>query len=344
MNSAPAVLDIEDPQALIAYLRATGRILPDESPTVQVLAGGVSNRTVFVERATGEAWVLKQALSKLRVAVEWFSSPERVAREALGIQWLTQLAPPDTIPPLVFFDSDYFLLAMQAVPPPHTNWRTMLLHGQLKTDHVRQFGHLLGNIHRHASERRDEVEPVFQDRSFFESLRVEPYYAYTAAQVAASANFYAALIDETRRTQLSLVHGDYSPKNILVRNERLILLDHEVIHWGDPAFDLGFSLTHLLSKAHHVTNLRREFGSAARLYWKEYSKALGSVGWEKDLEPRAVRHTLGCLLARVSGRSPHDYWTPTEAERQRQTVVKLMQRRIETVDQLVDSFLFELGE
>lgn len=344
MDSSIPTLDIEDPQALIAYLRSTGRILPDETPAVNVLRGGVSNRTVFVKRATGESWVLKQALAKLRVAVEWFSSPERVAREALGIQWLTQLAPSDTIPPLVFFDPDAFLLAMQAVPQPHTNWRTMLLNGQLKTDHVRQFGQLLGTIHRHASERRAEVEPVFQDRSFFESLRVEPYYAYTASRVAASADFYAALIEETRRTQLSLVHGDYSPKNILVLYERLILLDHEVIHWGDPAFDLGFSLTHLLSKAHHMTNLRREFGSAAKLCWEEYHETLGRVGWEEYLEPRAVRHTLGCLLARVSGRSPHDYWTPSESERQRQAVVKLMQDRIETIDHLVDAFLFELGE
>src|SRR5437879_6508499 len=97
-------LDIEDPQALATYLRATGRIAAEETPTIRVLSGGVSNRTVYVERASGEAWVLKQALAKLRVAVDWFSSPERVAREALGIEWLTQLAPPGTIPQLVFFD------------------------------------------------------------------------------------------------------------------------------------------------------------------------------------------------------------------------------------------------
>src|SRR5690242_4514482 len=91
-----ADLDIERPEALLAYLRRAGHIPADEQPVIRNLAGGVSNRTVLVERPSGEAWVLKQALKKLRVAVEWYSSPERIHREALGMQWLARLAPPGT--------------------------------------------------------------------------------------------------------------------------------------------------------------------------------------------------------------------------------------------------------
>src|SRR5579884_3962460 len=83
-NGMDHELNIEQPPDLIAYLRATARIGPGETPEVRVLAGGVSNRTVLVARASGEAWVLKQALAKLRVQVDWFSSPERGRREALG--------------------------------------------------------------------------------------------------------------------------------------------------------------------------------------------------------------------------------------------------------------------
>src|SRR5215211_5450948 len=91
-----AELDIEQPGALAAYLRETGRFGADEEPLVRVLAGGVSNRTVLVERPNGEAWVVKQALAKLRVQVDWFSSPERNHREALGMRWLERIAPPNT--------------------------------------------------------------------------------------------------------------------------------------------------------------------------------------------------------------------------------------------------------
>src|SRR5262245_21625602 len=221
-------LDIEQPDQLIAYLQQTGRIGADESPIVSVLSGGVSNRTVLVKRPTGEAWVLKQALAKLRVKVDWFSSPERIRREAEGLRWLTKLAPPGTLPDFVFEDDENYILAMGAIPEPHANWKQMLLNGQIEADHIRQFGVLLGTIHRRTYEQSEQVAPAFEDRSFFESLRIEPYYSYTASQVPETAAFLNELIDETRATRLTLVHGDYSPKNILVYQDRLILLDHEV--------------------------------------------------------------------------------------------------------------------
>src|SRR3954465_12891595 len=95
-------LDIERPGELVSFLRETGRIGAEETPRVEVLAGGVSNLTVLVERANGEAWVVKQALEKLRVAVDWFSDPRRIEREALALQHLPAPAPPRPPPPLAF--------------------------------------------------------------------------------------------------------------------------------------------------------------------------------------------------------------------------------------------------
>ena len=340
-SAVPDPLDIEDPAALVAYLCATGRIAPDEQPTVRILAGGVSNKTVLVDRAGGEAWVLKQALPKLRVKVDWFSDPSRIGREALALKWLPRLAPPGSITPLVFDDPGRFLLAMAAVPQPHENWKSMLLSGRrLFPRHVRQFGTLLGTVHRNAWARREELAPLFDDRSFFESLRVEPYYAYSAGQVPEAAGFLNELIATTRATRETLVHGDYSPKNVLVpRGGRLVLLDHEVIHWGDAAFDLGFALTHLLSKGHHLPAYREAFADAAVQFWQSYLAALGEVEWRAGLEERAVRHTLGCLLARVVGRSPLEYLSPDERRRQAGATTRLMLGPPATVGELVKDFL-----
>jgi aminoglycoside phosphotransferase (APT) family kinase protein len=334
-----AELDIEQPGALLTYLRETARIDPSEEPVITVLAGGVSNRTVLVERSTGEAWVVKQALAKLRVQVDWFSPPERIHREALGLRWLEKIAPPNTTTPLVFEDHNDHLMAMQAVPQPHENWKTLLLAGQLETDHVAQFADLLGTIHRRGYERRAEIEPVFADRGLFESLRLEPYYGYTATQVAAASTFLTELIAATLARRDTIVHGDYSPKNILVHNDRLILLDHEVIHFGDPGFDLGFSLTHLLSKAHHLPAKRADFAAAAVAYWSRYRDILGDVPFADELEPRAVRHTLGCLLARVRGRSPLEYLDPEERTRQAEAVARLMSEPPVSVEALSERFV-----
>ena len=332
-------MDIEDPEALLSYLRAGGHIGADERPGVRVLAGGVSNRTVWLRRASGEEWVLKQALGRLRVAVEWLSPPARICREALGMRWLARLLPEGAVPKLLFEDPEHFLIGMSAVPEPHRNWKAMLLEGELSDAHVDQFAAMLAAIH---GERSTAAAQAFGDASYFESLRLEPYYAYTATRVPEAAGFLNALVAETRATKESLVHGDYSPKNILVHRDRLVLLDHEVIHFGDPAFDLGFALTHLLSKAHHVEGRGEAFAAAAKRFWAVYCGAdFNPRGTSVPL--RAVRHTLGCLLARVEGRSPLEYLSDTERTRQRAAVTALIANVPGTVPDLVDAFTERLS-
>ncbi len=330
MTTTPPV-DIERHDELVHYLRDSGRIGLEEQPEMRTLEGGVSNRTVLVQRQGGDAWVLKQALPKLRVPVDWYCSPERIEREALALHWLAQLAPAGTITPLVFEDRELHLLAMEAVPQPHENWKTMLLSGQLDLSHVQQFGDLLSTIHRRSLAHLDQIAQAFSDRSFFEVLRLEPYYEYTASRVPEAAGFLARLVEETRARRETFVHGDYSPKNVLVRDGLLVLLDHEVAHFGDPGFDVGFSLAHLLSKAHHLPQRRGDFAGAALLYWNAYDG-------EAELEPRVVRHTLGCLLARVAGRSPLEYLDERERAQQQRAVLSLMSRPPSRVAQLVEQF------
>jgi tRNA A-37 threonylcarbamoyl transferase component Bud32 len=329
-----SALDIERHDELVSYLRATGRIGADEQPALRTLGGGVSNRTVLLERESGEQWVLKQALEKLRVQADWYCSPERIHREALGLHWLERLTPQGATTRFVFEDRQRHVLAMEAVPQPHENWKTMLLAGDVRPVHVERFGALLRSIHRNALEHRDALRRTFGDRSFFEQLRLEPYYAYTASQVAPAASFLSELVSDTRARRETLVHGDYSPKNVLVRGDALTLVDHEVIHFGDPAFDLGFSLAHLLSKAHHLPERREAFAVAARLHWASYAD-----GQEAELEPRAVRHTLACLLARVAGRSPLEYLDEDERARQQRVVLALVAAPPQRVPALVDGFV-----
>jgi 5-methylthioribose kinase len=331
--------DIEQSDELVRYLQERGSLAKDEWPRVTVLTGGVSNRTVLVERETGEAWVLKQALEKLRVIADWFAAPERIHREAEGLRWLCRVAPLN-ITPLVFEDRVNHLLAMKAVSQPHENWKTMLLSGRLQHRHVAKYAVLLATIHRQGD--TSAFARAFADRSFFESLRLEPYYRYTASRVPNAAAFLDQLCEATLARQLTLVHGDYSPKNILVYQDKLVLLDHEVIHFGDPAFDLGFALTHLLSKAHHVRHHRAGFATGALKFWETYTNTLGVGRWQDDLETFAVRHTLACLLARVAGRSPLEYLTVAEREVQQRGAVAMMMELPNSIPELVTTFLTHL--
>lgn len=350
-EASPDELDIEDRAALERYLVVRGDCARGALAAHEVLAGGVSSRAVWAVFVDGRQWVLKQSLAKLRVAADWFSDPRRVHREALGMQVLGELAPPGAIPRLVFDDQQQHVLAMEAVPRPHDNWKSLLLAGRIEPDHVLQFAELLGTIHRASWLRREELAPRFADRTFFESLRLEPYYEYSAQREPAAVAFYTQLVADTRATHASLVHGDYSPKNVLVHAGRLVLLDHEVIHWGDPAFDVGFALTHLLSKAHHLPQQRAKLASLTQAWWERYVTvaAAAPTGNNQASESLAVsdercaRHALGCLLARVVGRSPLEYLSPAERDRQRQAILRLLDEPPRDVPKLIDSFLREIG-
>lgn len=314
------LVDIEQPESLLAYLRQTGRL--EAQASSRVLPGGVSNKTVLVTRPAG-SWVIKQALEKLRVKEDWLSDPWRIHREALGLRYLADMLPGMT-PSYLFEDFELHLLAMTAVPQPHYNWKEMLLRGELHEAHVRQFAQCLGDLHHKAYLQRDTLAEIFADTSFFESLRLEPYYLFAAKQVSAAVEFLNKLVETTRVQRHTLVHGDYSPKNILIFEDRLILLDYEVIHWGDPAFDVGFAMTHFLSKAHFLENLKENFMKAATLFWQTYYAAYDDA-FGDDFEVRCVRHTLGCLLARVSGRSPLEYLNEAQKYVQLEVTLSLLE-------------------
>jgi 5-methylthioribose kinase len=335
-------LDIENFDALREYLTRQKRIQLGEAVSFENLHGGVSNRTVKVAWTDGRGWVLKQALPKLRVNVEWLSDPKRIQIEARALRWFNRSAPHGTTPIFVFQDDDQYLLAMEAIPSEHENWKSVLLSGRIDSRHFRQFGTLLGTIHRQSSNARSETSIAFADNDYFRSLRLDPYYLYTAERIEEAAPFLKALVAETLLHKHCLVHGDFSPKNTLLYRDNLILLDYEVVHFGDPAFDVGFALTHFLSKAHHLPRSRARLSKAAKLFWQEYYEQVAGWNWAGYLEARSVRHTIACLLARVAGKSPLEYLTSEEKERQLKVLLTLVATPPLKVRDLIREFICKI--
>jgi 5-methylthioribose kinase len=334
-------MDIEKFDQLLAYLRSTQRISSTESPPIHKVRGSSSYKTVLVRRFNTDSWVLKQA-ANLAVDADGFSDPARVRREALALRHLSALAPPGAIPHLIFEDPEHNLLAMQAVPSPHHKLEALFLAGQVDFDDVYQLGSLIGTIHRESTEHAADLRQIFDDRAFFDSLRIEPYYRYTAQQIPAAAQFLNQLIEQAFSRRLSLVHGDFSPKNILVHFGRLVLLDHVLIHWGDPAFDVGFALAHLLSKAHYLPADRDRFARAVQIFWSSYTTTIAKTPWRVDFGSHPAAHGAACLLARVAGRSTVEYLTRDQRARQKEISLNLLLRPPSSVLELRDRFLTEL--
>ena len=148
-------------------------------------------------------------------------------------------------------------------------------------------------------------------------------------------------MESTRHENRFLVHGDFSPKNILAHQKKLHLIDHEVIHLGDGAFDLGFALTHLLAKSLHVPGHRVTFQEACHLFADRYLQSVSRVSKFSRIEERWIKHTLGCLLARVHGRSPLEYIKDSERALITEKTLECLDRLPSDIHTLIDRITWQ---
>ncbi|HBY59538.1 MAG TPA: aminoglycoside phosphotransferase [Solibacterales bacterium] len=273
---------------------------------VRELTGGVSNIVLEV-RHRGGVFVVKQALARLRVPGEWLADPTRVLRERDALLLLDRILP-GAAPRVLWSDDDNLLFAMTAVEGP--TWKQEMMAGRIDPHFAQQTGAMLGAM-AGGTWRSREVETSFAPGHFFEELRIDPYYRTVAARHPGLAPRILSLIKESHARPRALTHGDFSPKNIIVTPAGApVLLDFEVAHYGDPAFDIAFCLNHLSLKWFHLGEHRSRLAESLRAFWQALSEAMPSL--LPELEALALRHLGALMLARVDGKSPVEYLRPDE--------------------------------
>jgi aminoglycoside phosphotransferase (APT) family kinase protein len=300
------------PDAVLAFLRAASLIAAQERPRAVPLAGGVSSDIWRIELAAGPVCV-KRALPRLRVAQRWEAPVERNVYERRWMQTATTIVP--GIAPRVLAYDDAGMFAMEYLDASrYPVWKAELHAGRADPAFARQVGARLVRVHA-ATADDAQIAAQFATDASFHAIRLEPYLLATAARHADLAPRLEALAARTAATRRVLVHGDVSPKNILVGPQGPVLLDAECAWYGDPAFDLAFCLNHLLLKCLWTPSVARGFLACFDALAAGY---LAGVRWETGgaLEARAATLLPGLLLARVDGKSPVEYLTD-EAERAR---------------------------
>ncbi len=305
---------------IITALRQNG-LVRSASPVIEPLTGGVSSDIIKIVDGD-RCLVVKRALAKLKVKDDWFADTGRNNVEQLFLQRVGAMVP-HAVPRLLFADASAGWFAMEYLGGELQNWKTALLRGDATPEHAKQAGELLGTIHRETW-GRPAVAREFSTWRNFHQLRVEPYLETSARRVPDLAPWLLAEAASLGQTALALVHGDFSPKNMLVAPGRLVLLDAEVAWYGDPAFDLAFFLTHLHLKGLYHAASPKPYLDLANTFWAAYVAALGATA-DAELEARTVRLTLCLLLARVHGKSPVEYLTEPH---QRDTVTAFVHRHL----------------
>lgn len=294
---------------VISVLAAAG-LLQSPYAYLQPLTGGVSS-DIWLVHDGANRFVVKRALDKLRVRDDWFAD---TTRNQVERRWLAYAAGvvPGSVPQLLKTPEGADWFAMEFIGGSAPTWKSQLLSGQADPATAQQAGEKLGRLHA-SSWGRTDLAGRFGTLESFTALRIEPYLLTTATRVPDLAPILRRLAVELAGNRLALVHGDYSPKNLLVAPDRLVILDAEVACFGDPAFDPAFLLTHLLLKAQRQAPAAGALLKLNTEFWRAYESSLQGQG-DPDLEARTVRLTLALLLARVHGKSPVEYLRPGDGE------------------------------
>jgi 5-methylthioribose kinase len=333
-SQPPPELPIElTPETLEAYLYDRGIVGAGEPVEVEELGGGLSN-VVLRWRAEGRCGIIKQSRPRLRVPDEWLSDVRRALNERDAIALLASRLPAGSVPELLFSDDEAMAFGMACAPEEARLWKPRLLDGRLEPDRARQAGLLLRAIHEVT---RDDpvVAKRFVARPLLDQNRLDPWYRAAATRHNDLAEVIEHAIEHLLAVRRVLVHGDFVPKNIFLLEHGLLLLDYEVVHFGNPGYDTATFVNHMLLKGYRFPGRRAGFVALARTFWDAYCETLPEQ--EQQLMEQEALLQLGALmLARVDGKSKVEYLVDHPgADEARATARWLLCARPPTIDEVL---------
>jgi aminoglycoside phosphotransferase (APT) family kinase protein len=275
------------------------------------LPGGVSS-DIYRADLPSRVICVKRALPRLKVAADWHAPVERNRWE---VEWMRVAGgiAPGSVPEILGEDREAGAFAMAYLAPDdHPVWKALLRDGTVEPPVAAAVGDLLGRLHAATADRAD-LAARFDTGATFHAIRLEPYLVATGRAHPDLAARLDALVATTATNRRALVHGDFSPKNLLIGPAGPVVLDAECAWYGDPAFDAAFVLNHLMLKGAWQPQWRGRylaaFGALAAAY-------LARVTWEPaaDVEARTAALLPALMLARIDGKSPVEYLA-TDAQR-----------------------------
>ena len=246
-DTPPPEIPLELTEATLPeYLRQRGLVSDGEELRVEELVGGVSN-VVLRWEAGDKAGIVKQSRPQLRVPTEWLADVRRILNERDAIELLSKRVRPGSVPTLTFDDAEGLAIGMAPAPDKAILWKPELLSGTLDRERARQAGELLRSIHE-ATLDDPFVARRFTAGELLRQNRLDPWFRFAAGAHPDLELAFDYAIERLVDVRRVLVHGDYVPKNMFLLDDGLLLLDYEVVHFGNPGYDVATFVNHMLLK------------------------------------------------------------------------------------------------
>jgi 5-methylthioribose kinase len=275
--------------SISSYLRDRGLLAPGEDAAVEAAFDGNINWVRRV-RAGGRRFVLKQARPTLERFPEYSAPTERLICEARYYELAAPFDATGVCPRILHVDAQERVLVLEDLGEAE-RLDEALQRGAEVTPALRRLGAFLGAVHLGTLDadlarrfQNDGMRRLHGDHIFDLPYRENDFPLSPPLRERAETLWrdtsLVATIDEAYARYLkpegALVHGDVQGANVLLAERGPVLLDAEIAHVGDPAFDVGSLVAHVLLPA----TARGEPGAAEaplRALWSAYQRAAGSA-------------------------------------------------------------------
>lgn len=310
------MIDMADERQLRDFLFSHKIVSPAGELLVKYMGGGISS-TVALAKQGETLLIVKQALETLKVAELWNCNPGRILVEKNALEIYGKLVP-DCVPGLVYYDDENYIMVREAVSEDWCMWKTQLLEGIFDYEVAKKAVMALVTVHN-ATAGDLGVKELFKDNQYFYELRISPYIEQVVKKYPRLKEKADKVIHMLMNEHIALIHGDYSPKNILVDHSQICILDLEVAYYGHPSFDLAFFSNHFFLKAFKNPQWTGQYldmlDYMTEIYFQNVTCCNGTV-----LEKQTIQVLAFLLLARIDGKSKIEYLTE---ENQKNQVRKL---------------------
>lgn len=288
-------------------------VIDDPSPTIEPAGDGNINwvRRLRSKR-TGQTVIVKHARPALEKFPEYETSTERIVFENRYFELARPLDDDEICPHILHFDEARRILVLEDLGEAE-RLDAALLRGADVDEPLLRLARFLGKVH--AATRGDtalaarfqnaDIQKLHGDHIFKLPYEEDGFPVPEGVEARARAVRSHPKLAATAATAYqryleprgALVHADVQPGNVLLRDEGPVLLDAEIAHVGDPAFDVGTLLAHLWLARLAGTPSGEAAPQAARI-WDAYGS---SAGTESVSFPDVARYAGLEMMRRTIG-------------------------------------------
>ncbi len=268
------------------------------------LTGGVSSEVYHV-RTNKNNYCIKRSLKRLLVKKKWIANTNRIKFEYLWLKHCQSILKRNIPNTYEFNDKKKYIVMEYLKTSQYKTLKQLYFKRIININTIKLISKHLYTIHSNSSNYKTKKTFEGNYKNFYD-LRLDPYFNEVGRVYPKYKGYIKKINEDYIKNSSTLVHGDFSPKNILVDKNKIIYLDAECCNFGDPVFDLVFFTNHLLIKSIFFKDKSQEFIKLYLSFYKEYLSNLSTKNFNSYID-RIIKMTPIMLLSRVDGKSPVEY-------------------------------------